>query len=95
MTRKEDIVEAEEAVKRINDELEEKYKEDAPVLTTTKGSHYLLIDISPPNLPEINLYCSEQEERIFYEKSDKYETFYKFIKRKFREVQKDLNKYKL
>jgi hypothetical protein len=47
------------------------------------------------DLPEINLYHSENDNRIYYEKSDKYETFYTFIKRQFREVKNQLNSIKL
>ena len=34
-------------------------------------------------------------DRIYYEKGDKYETYYKFIKRKFLEIKENINKIKL
>jgi hypothetical protein len=46
-------------------------------------------------IPEIQIYHSEDNDRIFYEKSNKYETYYKFIKRKFIEIKKEINSIKL
>lgn len=71
-----------------------------PVLTITFGGNYMFIDLSIPSyenvsLPEIHIYNSENNDRIYYEKSKKYETYYKFIKRKFIEIKNELNAIKL
>lgn len=46
-------------------------------------------------MDEITLYNSENNDRIYYEKSDKYETFYKYIKRKFIEIKEEIYSVKL
>lgn len=71
-----------------------------PVLSMTIAGNYFFIGISIPSsdvceLPEITLYNSENNDRIYYEKSDKYETFYKYIKRKFIEIKEEIYSVKL
>lgn len=103
--------EAFEAVEKINEELYKKYsKKDPknfnydsldlmPILSITFAGVYMFISLSIPSknqiLPEIQLYHSENNDRIYYDKSDKYETFYKFIKRKFIEIKEELYSVKL
>jgi len=98
------------AVDKINEELFEKYnkkdKEDKfndwielmPILSFTFADAYSHISISIPSEyepQEIHLYNSENNDRIYYEKTNKDETFYKLIKRKFLEVKDNLNIIKL
>lgn len=82
---------------------EDRYKDwlaVMPVVSITIADVYMFIGLTIPStntcqLPEIILYNSENDDRIYYEKSDKYESFYKFIKRKFIEVKKEIYAIKL
>lgn len=104
MTEKQ--IEAFNAVDKINQELYNKVKSrnfdgfDQPLVNITFCRHMIFISLSIPsemslNLPEIHLYNSHHCDRIYYEKSDKYETFYKLIKRKFLLVKSELNNIKI
>jgi hypothetical protein len=92
-----------DAVEKINEELYTKYakinKVDyLPTVTCSFGGNYSFISISIAsefNIPEINIYFSENDDRIYYEKSDKYETFYKYIKRKFKLLKEEIYSVKL
>ena len=71
-----------------------------PVLSITFAGVYTFIALSIPStgvcmLPEFQIYNSEDNDMIFYEKSGKYESFYKFIKRKFLEIKEEINNIKL
>lgn len=71
-----------------------------PIVSIIFAGNYTLINLSLSStneceLPEFHIYNSENNDRIYYEKSDKYETFYKFIKRKFIEIKKEINKVKI
>jgi len=71
-----------------------------PQLSITFSNNYIFINISPSsafdmNLPEILIYNSIHDDRIYYEKTDKYEAFYKFIKRKFKLIQEEIFSIKL
>lgn len=71
-----------------------------PILSVTVAGNYLFIGLSIQSsdvcvLPEITIYNSENNDRVFYEKSNKYETFYKFIKRKFIEIKEEIYSVKL
>lgn len=71
-----------------------------PILGVTFAGVYMFITINIPAtdscvMPEITIYNSENNDRIYYEKGNKYETFYKFIKRKFREIKEEFNSVKL
>lgn len=73
---------------------------ELPILSIVFASNYLFIGLTIPHtdaceLPEMKIYNSECNDRLYYEKSDKYETFYKYIKRKFREIKEEINKVKL
>lgn len=85
-----------EAVQRINNEIHDKFgwNSDHPVLSVSIAGWYLLINISIGS-QELLLYSSEDDDRIYYEKSDKYEEWYSYIKRKFREVKEEIEKVKL
>lgn len=100
-----------EAVNKINEELYKKYsKKDPknfnynsldlmPIIGITIVGVYMFITLSIPSkkniIPEITLYNSENNDRIFYKKGNKYETFYKFIKRKFIEVKEEIYSIRL
>ena len=96
-------LEAFDAVQKINEELYAKYSkidklDEYPILSITFADNMTFISLSPSsiiNLPEIHLYNSVNDDRIFYEKSNKYETFYKFIKRKFILVKEEIYAIKL
>jgi len=71
-----------------------------PIISITVAGVYMFIGISIPSsdvctIPEISIYHSENNDRIFYEKGNTYETFYKFIKRKFIEIKEELYAIKL
>jgi hypothetical protein len=71
-----------------------------PIVSITFASGYILIELTIPStntcqLPEFVIYNSEDNDRIYYEKSDKYESFYKFIKRKFIEIKQEICNIKL
>lgn len=71
-----------------------------PILSITFADDMIFISLSLASeaelsLPEIYIYSSVNDDRIFYEKSNKYETFYKFIKRKFLIIKQELNNIKL
>lgn len=93
------------AIDKIEEELYNKYKRRdldlnmMPTLSVLVSSIYLSINISIASknnyIPEINLWNSDNDDRIYYEKSDRYETFYKLIKRKFREIKNEINEVKL
>lgn len=101
----EDQLQAFEAVDRINDQLYKKYNkknnlDKLPVVSITFAGVYMFINLSIPHtdvceIPEINIYNSENNDRIYYEDSNKYESYYKFIKRKFIEIKEEINKIKL
>lgn len=100
-----DQKEAFEAVKKINEELARKYRKNnnfdrQPILDIGFAEHMFFIGLSIPSpdsmsIPPIHLYNSQDNDRIYYEKSDKYETFYKFIKRKFIEIKEEIYSVKL
>ena len=94
----EDQLNALEASQKINNELSDKVgwdSENLPHISVTICSCYLFITINIGNC-EFEIYNSAQEEsRIFYEKSNKYEEFYSFIKRRFREIKEELNQIRL
>ena len=71
-----------------------------PILSVTFAGPYIFITLSVPandicTLPEFQIYHSENNDMIFYEKSNKYESFYKFIKRKFLEIKEEINNIKI
>jgi hypothetical protein len=71
-----------------------------PILSVLFADSMIFISISlvstdSLNLPEINLYSSINDDRIYYEKSNSYETFYKFIKRKFKLIKEEIYSIKL
>jgi len=90
-----------DAVEQINDEIYVNWETDyiyMPQLLVTFSTGMTLIGLSVPsenNLPEFHLYDSENDDRIFYEETNEYETFYKYIKRKFKLIKKEINKVNL
>ena len=98
-------IEAFGAVEKINAELYKKYfnrnsLHKMPILGITFAGIYMFITVSIPSsdvcaIPEITIYHSENNDRVFYEKGNTYETFYKFIKRKFIKIKNELYAIKL
>lgn len=95
-----------DAVEKINSEIKYKWnkankdKDFMPIVSITFADTMFFIGMSIPSyfsldLPEIHLYNSVNSDRIYYEKSDTYESFYKLIKRKYLMVKDELNKVKL
>jgi len=88
------------AIQKINNEQHDKvgWEDHGDLLSMTICSYHFVITLNiNHNLfdAEVNLYNSGNDDRIYYEKSDKYEEWYSFIKRKFREVKSELNNIKL
>ena len=87
-----------EAVQRINNEMHDKegWEGHDTLLSITICSwhFFVVINVNKANA-EIQLYNSEQDDRIYYEASDKYEEFYSHLKRKYREAKETLNNIKL
>ena len=92
------------AVQTINQELFEKYDktnqlELKPTLSIIFAERMTFISISLASetldLPEIHLYNSENDKRIFYSESNEYESFYVFIKRMFEEIKEKIYSIKL
>jgi len=86
------------AVDKINIELFEKYGYDytAPLV----GVHFLddyigFFVMLPESSIEFNLNDTSEDDRIFYEEGNKYESFYDYIKRKFSEIKVKINKYEI
>ena len=91
--------EAFEAVEKINEELFEYFANklmlnNQPILTITFAEYMTLIGLSIPLTStslEIDIYNSEDDDRIYDEENDEYEKFYPFIKRKFNEIKEELS----
>ncbi len=72
-----------------------------PIVSITFANDYMFIGLSITSseydcqLPEFTIYNSQNNDRIYYEKSDKYESFYKYVKRKFIEMKEEINAIKL
>jgi len=71
-----------------------------PILSITFAGNYLFISLTIPSndvceLPEFPVYNSENNDRVYLEETDTYETFYNFIKRKFDEIKEEINSVKL
>ena len=71
-----------------------------PILSVTFAGGYLFINLTIPSndvckLHEFSIYNSENNDRIYIEEKDTYETFYIFIKRKFDEIKEVINEVKL
>lgn len=91
-------LEALNAIQKINNELHDKegWESHYTLLSITICSYLFFINLNCNTVgSEINIYNSEYDDRIYYEKSDKLETFYSLIKRKFREHKDNINKIKI
>jgi hypothetical protein len=88
------------AVQKINNEIYDKvgWENHGDLLSITISSYYFFISLNI-NHNDFNLECplynSENDDRIYYEKSDKYEEWYSFLKRKFRLIKDQLNIIKI
>ena len=94
----------EELYKKYSKKDPKNYNQDSldrmPILGITFAGVYTFITLTlasteTHDLPEIHIYHSEKDDRFYYEKGDKYETFYKYIKRKFREIKEEIYSIKL
>lgn len=89
--------EALEAVQKLNNEMHDKFGWDNPLLpifSISIAGFYTFISLWIGE-HEIKLYNSEEDDRIYYEKSDKYESFYTYLKRKFRVYKSNLEDIKI
>lgn len=88
-----------EAVQKINNEMHDKegWENHSTFLSIGICSYHFIVKLYLNNCnAEIVLYSSEEEEgRIYYEKADKYEEWYSFLKRRFRECKKEISSIKL
>lgn len=88
-----------EAVQKINNELHDKegWENHTTLLSVSICSYFysVALNVNKANA-EITLFNSSNfDDRIYYEKSDKYEEWYTFLKRKYREAKDILNEIKL
>lgn len=91
--------EAFEAVEKINEELFEYFdnklmSNNQPILSITFANYITFIGLSIPLTStslEINIYNSEDDDRIYYDETDEYEKFYPYIKRKFNEIKEEIS----
>lgn len=89
--------EALKAVQKLNSEMHDKFEWNNPLLpifSITIAGFYTFISLNIGE-QEIKLYNSELDDRVYYEKSDKYESFYIYLKRKFRDYKNNLEKTKI
>ena len=89
-----------QAVQKINNEMHDKegWEDHDTLLSITICSYHFFVTLDINKVDtKIDLYSSawEGESRIYYEKSDTYETWYKFLKRKYRDIKKELESIKL
>jgi hypothetical protein len=88
------------AVQKINNEMYDKvgWQNHCDLLSITIASYYFFISININHNDfklECPLYDSENDDRIYYKKSDKYEEWYSYLKRKFRLIKERLNLIKI
>lgn len=96
-----------DAVEKINEELFKRYNKlndksvnidwisKMPIVSVTFAGIYIFISLSIPSIPEIPLYNSADDERVYYSNGDRYETYHEFIKRKFNEIKGEIHFIKL
>lgn len=89
-----------DAVQRINEELYEKHQladggtKIALGITVIDFFCEIKIYFFEENI-ELLLYNSENNDRIYNDKSDEYESIYVYLKRKFKELKKLINSVKM
>ncbi len=89
--------EALSAVQKLNNEMHDKFEwnnPNLPIFSITIAGFYTFISLYIAE-HEIKLFNSENNDRIYYEKSDKYESFYVYLKRKYRNYKESLDKIKI
>lgn len=94
-----------DTVERLNEELYEKWLEEGkdfsllPCFSCRFARNMDFVDFHPVSnditLPEIHIYCSETDTLRYNEKNNTTESYYSFIKRRFKEVKQQLNAIKL
>lgn len=86
------------AVQKLNNKLHDKlgWDNNSVFISIEIISFHFIINIYIGD-SKIRIYSSAnpEKERIYYETSDKYEEFYSFIRRRFREIKEDFNNLKL
>jgi len=86
------------AIQKINNEMHDKegWRNHDTLLSINICSFrfFITLNVNKVNA-EFLLYDSDQDDRIYYEKSGKYEEWYSYIKRKFREIKWNLDSIKL
>lgn len=94
----EDQFECLKAVQKINNEMHDKegWESHNTLLSMNICSYQfsVTLNIDKANT-EILLYSSNNCDRIYYNKSNKYEEWYSFLKRKYRDLKDIINKIKL
>jgi len=85
-----------EAISILEDEYNELDQEACIYLSYTTTGYFgsITMDINEPIHIQIDIWNSENEERIFNEEKNEYETFYKFIKRQVKLASNTLKKFK-
>jgi hypothetical protein len=94
----EEQINAIKAVQKINNEMYDKegWENHDTLLSITICSYMFSITLNVNKINgEFDIYNSGNDDRIYYEKSNKYEEWYSYIKRKFRELKIDLDDIKL
>lgn len=95
----EDQLKCLKAVQKINNELHDKegWENHNTLLSISICSYFYAVTINLNSCnTEITLFNSNNDDtRIFYEKADKYEEWYTFLKRKFREIKTEIETIKL
>ena len=84
--------EAIKAVETINDELLDNWEDEnnIPILSVVLANDYCFVGISFGS-NELNLFNSEDNDKIYNEEDDTYELMYDYIKRKFKELKDEIN----
>ncbi len=94
-----EFLEAVETVDKMNEFLYEKYgdeydKNDVPVISLTRASYMLFINISIGEI-DLKIYSSVNDDRIYDELKNEYETIEDLIFRKFQETKDIINSVEL
>lgn len=83
-----------DAVNTLNEELFKKYPDNTPTVSVTFANYMTFIGLSicsEINIPEFCLYNSVQDNRIYDDLNDKYESYYDCIKRNFELIKEEIN----
>jgi hypothetical protein len=90
-----------DVIASMNESLYAKYGDemnnDYPILSVTFADTYIFVSISiPSDVPiDLQLYNSENNDRLFDVKLNEYESFESYIKRKYNDIVQAINNIKL